>query len=132
VPRFNDLHSRYNSHGLEIVGANFADTTVDVQNFITTYGANYGIAQVADSTGYTVPMYSWVFAIDTDGTLLWSGSSSDVTDEMVEGWLGIDGGSGGGGDDDEECSTAPGNGHAWLLVLGALGAAALRRRKLHA
>lgn len=126
MARFNQLQANYGAHGLEVLGANYVDNDTDIQNFMTTYGVQYGIASVADSSGYTVPMFSTVFAIDADGLILWSGSSDLISDNMVESWLGISGGGGGG--DDESCSSGTSRHRFWLAPLAVLVAAFLRRR----
>lgn len=131
MPRFNELKTLYGAQGLEVVAANYAQNDTEIQDFITNYGATYGVARVADDSGYTVPIYSTVFAIDRQGRLLWSGSSSLVTNAMVEDWITPP--SGKDGDKKEEsCSTSPATGGisaaALLAALAVLGLRSLRNK----
>jgi uncharacterized protein (TIGR03382 family) len=109
---------------------NYANTDAEIQNFITTYGANYSFARVVDDSGYTVPIASTVFAIGRDGRVLWTGLSSDITDAMVESWIAEgQGGSGGGDDSDEdEQGCAAGSGGVPAALFGVM-AVWLRRRR---
>lgn len=129
MPRLNELQTLYGGQGLAVVGANHVHTDVEIQDFITTYGVSYGIAMVADNSGYAYPMYSTVYAIDRDGKIVWIGPSNAITNEMVEGWLNPDSGGGGGGGDDEACSTNGGTGWPALAVIGALAGMTFRQRK---
>ncbi|MCC7509141.1 MAG: hypothetical protein IT464_07175 [Planctomycetes bacterium] len=132
MPRFNELKTLYETQGLEIVAANYAQNDTEIQDFITTYGATYGMARVADDSGYTVPSYSTVFAIDRQGRLLWSGSSSLVTNAMVEDWLSPPAGKD-GGKKEEGCSTSPApGGSAAAAVLAALAVLGLRSKRIKA
>jgi hypothetical protein len=133
VPRFNQLQAQYQADGLEMLSVNYANTDAEIQNFITTYGANYSFARVVDDSGYTVPIASTVFAIDRQGRVLWSGLSSAITDTMVEGWLEAgQGGSAGDddGDDDEAkgCAARSEGSMVSLALIGALAAYCHRRR----
>lgn len=131
MPRLNELQTLYGAQGLAVVGANHVHTDTEIDNFITTYGVTYGIAMVADNTGYAYPMYSTIYAIDRDGKIVWIGPSNSITNEMVEDWLNPDSGGGGGdGDEEEACSATQGKG-GWpaLTVLGALACMTFRQRK---
>ncbi len=129
MPRFNELKTLYEAQGLEIVSANHAQNDTEIQDFITNFGATYGIARVADDSGYTVPAYSTVFAIDRQGRLLWSGPSSAVTNAMVEDWLSPPSDKG-GCEKKESCSTSPATGSisaaALLAALVVLGLRSMR------
>jgi hypothetical protein len=125
VPRLNQLQSVYGPDGLQVLSVNYTNTDTEIQDFITTFGANYSIASVADSGGYTVPIFSTCFAIDRNGTVLWTGTSDQITDQMVEDWLGF--GDSVGEDKDESCSTSEHNGWALAVVALALLATVSRQ-----
>lgn len=122
MPRLNQLHATFQAGGLEIVAANHAQDDAAIANFIATYSVTYPVARVADSSGYTVPIYETGFAIGRDGRLLWTGPMSSVTDTMVQDWLAaVPAGDSAQADedDDEGCSTASGGsgGLLWLLAV---------------
>jgi len=117
----NQLHATFQAGGLEIVAANHAQDDAAIANFIATYSVTYPVARVADSSGYTVPIYETGFAIGRDGRLLWTGPMSSVTDTMVQDWLNaVPAGNSAPADedDDEGCSTSSGSrgGLFWLLA----------------
>jgi uncharacterized membrane protein len=128
VLRFNELQAKFGGRGLRVIGANSTDTDQDIADFVTTFGVTYAVARVADTTGYTVPSFSTVYAINRDGTILFTGPSSQVTDAMVEQWLGKPDDS---DDEDESCSTGhtrgTGGAAVVLAALLALGWRATRR-----
>ncbi|CAG1006100.1 hypothetical protein ANRL2_04554 [Anaerolineae bacterium] len=86
MPRLNDIQFRYGDRGVQVVSVSYANTDAEIAAFISTYGARYGIARIQDDSGYTVPMFSWMFAIDRMGRLLWSGRNDTLTDAMIETW----------------------------------------------
>ncbi len=127
MPRFNQLQSKYGPHGLQVLGANYTNNDSEIQTFVSNFSANYAIARVADSSGYTVPVFSTVYAIDTDGTILFTGLSGDVTDAMVEQWLNIQPDGDSDKDDNESCSSKPGTGGIALLCVPATLLLLIRR-----
>ena len=114
MARFNELQSKFGGRGLRVIGANTTDTDMDIGAFMGTYGASYAVVRVADTSGYTVPIFSTVYAIDRDGTILFTGPSSSVTDAMVEQWVGSPKDD---EDEDETCSTAPAQGPGGVVAL---------------
>ncbi|MBK8206771.1 MAG: hypothetical protein IPK87_08225 [Planctomycetes bacterium] len=130
MPQLNQLHSTHGGAGLRVIALNFANTDPEIDNFVLTYGATYGLARVADSSGYNVPQFSWAHAIDAQGTILWQGSTSSVTDAMINDWLNPGNGTGdkGSDEDDDGCTITTGGVPGVLSVMLAL--LWLRRRRL--
>ncbi|MBX3459858.1 MAG: hypothetical protein KF696_07820 [Planctomycetes bacterium] len=131
MPRLNELQTLYGAQGLAVVGANFADTDVEIADFVTNFGVAYGVAMVADNNDYPIPTYSTVYVIGRDGKILWIGPSTSVTNEMVEGWLNPAPGKG-NSSKEEQCSTGMRSGGdglwALLAALATIAAGAAARR----
>lgn len=113
-----------------MVSANYLNTDSEIDAFDSTYGVRYGLARVADASGFTVPSFGTVFAVGRDGKLLWTGNVDDVTDSMVEQWLAKPWGP--PEKDDESCSSTPRQGLPMLLGVLAALACAVRLRRLPA
>jgi hypothetical protein len=127
VGRFNDLQFRYGGYGLQVVSANYVNSDSEIDAFDSAYGVRYGLARVADASGFNVPSFGTVFAIGRNAKLLWTGSIDDVTDSMVEQWLARPWGP--PETDEESCSTSPRHGLPLLLGLLAALTSATRLRR---
>jgi hypothetical protein len=123
VADFNAFHGQYHADGLEILYTNYANTDSDIQAFITTFGANYSFARVADDSGYTVPQFGTCFVVGQGGNLVWSGYSDTITNQMIEGWLDADQSCGCSGpeDDEDESEGCVARGPGSVSFLPALG-----------
>ena len=130
VADFNAFHAQYQADGLEILYTNYANTDPDIQSFITTNGANFSFARVADDSGYTVPQFGTCFVVGRGGNLVWSGYSDTITNQMIEGWLDQSCGCSGPDDDDEEengCAGRGNSGAGYVALVGVLAVCAARR-----
>jgi hypothetical protein len=106
VSHLNSLHNNNAGSDFQIIAVSkvgWSGCTNGSQIWSTaqSWGSQYGIAEASSVPAYYFPGGSLSFgtcwAFDKTGKLLWTGSSSQVTDTMIQNWISQSGSGGGGG-----------------------------------
>ena len=88
APRMNELHARYASRGLTVLGVS-SDSPASIARFVREQGVRHAVARVVLDVlrAYEVTSYPLGLLIAPDGRVLWRGSFDRLTDRVLDAYL---------------------------------------------